>query len=165
VRLWTIHPMHLDAKGLVAVWREALLAQAVLRNKTRGYKHHPQLARFRAHKKPTAAIALYLACILEEAQRRGYNFDATKIVRWRECDRIEETRGQLAHEWEHLRTKLRARSPKDYRRLPARPNTHPLFILIRGSVRDWERVASKAKSARKSARARPSPRPSRRSPS
>ena len=27
MRLWTLHPKYLDAKGLVALWREALLAQ------------------------------------------------------------------------------------------------------------------------------------------
>jgi len=46
MRLWTLHPKYLDAKGLVALWREALLAQKVLRGKTRGYRHHPQLFRF-----------------------------------------------------------------------------------------------------------------------
>jgi hypothetical protein len=39
--------MYLDGRGLVALWREALLAQAVLRGRTRGYRH-PQLARFRS---------------------------------------------------------------------------------------------------------------------
>jgi hypothetical protein len=43
MRLWSLHPQYLDPQGLVALWREALLAQAVLRGKTRGYKHHPQL--------------------------------------------------------------------------------------------------------------------------
>lgn len=31
-----MHPRYLDAKGLVALWREALLVQAVLRGETRG---------------------------------------------------------------------------------------------------------------------------------
>ncbi|HEU5178767.1 MAG TPA: pyrimidine dimer DNA glycosylase/endonuclease V, partial [Burkholderiales bacterium] len=31
MRLWSLHPKYLDARGLVALWREALLAQAVLR--------------------------------------------------------------------------------------------------------------------------------------
>jgi hypothetical protein len=50
MRLWTIHPRYLDSQGLVALWREALLARAVLRGETRGYRHHPQLIRFRAHR-------------------------------------------------------------------------------------------------------------------
>jgi hypothetical protein len=133
--------MYLDAKGLVAVWREGLLAQAVLRGKTRGYRHHPQLARFRAHARPTAAIAMYLAGVLEEAHKRGYRFDGTKIGRWRACDRIEETRGQLAHEWQHLRKKLRVRCPAKYREHAARrmPSAHPLFIVVAGEVREWEK--------------------------
>ncbi|MDI6747818.1 MAG: pyrimidine dimer DNA glycosylase/endonuclease V [Rhodocyclaceae bacterium] len=41
MRLWTLHPRYLDARGLVALWREARLAQAVLGGKTRGYTHTP----------------------------------------------------------------------------------------------------------------------------
>ena len=37
MRLWTLHPKYLDPQGLVALWREALLARAVLQGKTRGY--------------------------------------------------------------------------------------------------------------------------------
>jgi hypothetical protein len=37
MRLWTLHPRYLDSQGLVALWREGLLAQAVLRNRTRGF--------------------------------------------------------------------------------------------------------------------------------
>ena len=74
MRLWTLHPTHLDAKGLVALWREALLAQKVLRGGTKGYRHHPQLRRFSAVTDPPAALAAYLTAVHEEATRRGYNF-------------------------------------------------------------------------------------------
>ena len=30
MRLWSLSPRYLDVKGLVAVWREGLLADAVL---------------------------------------------------------------------------------------------------------------------------------------
>jgi hypothetical protein len=30
MRLWTLHPQYLDPRGLVALWRVALLAQQVL---------------------------------------------------------------------------------------------------------------------------------------
>jgi hypothetical protein len=33
MRLWSLHPEYLDANGLVALWREALLAQAFLQGK------------------------------------------------------------------------------------------------------------------------------------
>ena len=61
MRLWTVHPKYLDAKGLVALWREALLAQKVLLGKTKGYRHHPQLIRFQAHINPVAAVAAFLS--------------------------------------------------------------------------------------------------------
>ena len=57
MRLWSLHPALLDRAGIVACWRESLLAQAVLAGRTRGYTRHPQLARFRAHPEPTVAIA------------------------------------------------------------------------------------------------------------
>jgi hypothetical protein len=78
MRLWTIHPKHLDAKGLVVLWREALLAQKVLQGRTRGYRHHPQLFRFQALRNPAAALASYLAVVHEESVRRGYHFDRKK---------------------------------------------------------------------------------------
>lgn len=46
MRIWSVHPSLLDAKGLVACWRETLLAQKVLQGLTKGYKNHPQLDRF-----------------------------------------------------------------------------------------------------------------------
>ena len=95
MRLWTVHPRYFDPKGLVAAWREALLAQKVLRGATRGYRHHPQLARFQAQEDPVAAIATFLAGIADEAQRRGYRFDTTKISPRRLHARLPETDGQL----------------------------------------------------------------------
>ena len=79
MRLWTIQPRYLDTKGLLAAWREALLAQQVLQHKTRGYRNHPQLQRFRACQNPAASIARYLRGIHDEAVARSYNFDSTKI--------------------------------------------------------------------------------------
>lgn len=142
MRLWTLHPRYLDARGLVAAWREALLAQKVLLGSTRGYVHHPQLARFRSHRSPVGAIAAFLSGIADEARKRGYRFDASKIARRRSQSRIRETRGQLLHEWKHLRAKLRARAPQIYRRLRRvkTPEAHPLFRIVPGEIRDWERI-------------------------
>ena len=144
MRLWTLHPRYLDARGLVAAWREALLAQKVLRGATRGYTRHPQLARFRSQGRPVAAIAAFLAGIAEEARRRGYRFDGRKIARGRMKARMRETRGQLLYEWRHLRAKLRARSPRTYRlfRSVKVPDAHPLFRIVEGGVKDWEKTRS-----------------------
>ncbi len=144
MRLWTVHPRYLDAKGLVALWREALLAKAVLEGKTKGYRNHPQLVRFRAHQQPVAAVCEYLRCVLAEATRRGYSFDATKIPAQPEpVAAIAETSGQLDYEWQHLRAKLALRDPErlaSYRAIE-RPDPHPLFTLVPGGVRNWEVVA------------------------
>ncbi|MGA3006762.1 MAG: pyrimidine dimer DNA glycosylase/endonuclease V [Opitutaceae bacterium] len=141
MRLWTLHPRYLDAKGLVAAWREGLLAQKVLAGGTRGYVNHPQLARFRAQARPGPAIATFLSGLAGEAQRRGYHFDATKISKPKFSGRINETRGQLLYEWKHLRTKLRIRAPELYRKFKdlSCPKPHPLFRIVPGAVRDWER--------------------------
>jgi hypothetical protein len=141
MRLWTIHPRHLDAKGLVALWREALLAQKVLQGRTRGYKHHPQLKRFLATPRPVAAVATYLVAVHQEALRRGYEFDESKIASLKFRGRIAETRGQLRYEWNHLKRKLRDRAPAHHRICAAllSPDPHPLFRIVNGPIREWEK--------------------------
>jgi len=142
MRLWTIHPRYLDSKGLVAAWREALLAQKALAGGTKGYRHHPQLARFQAQPDPSAAIATFLAGLADEAQSRGYHFDATKISSARVTAKIPETNGQLLYEWTHLKAKLRMRAPELSRKFRSlkRPEPHPLFRIVAGKVREWEKV-------------------------
>lgn len=141
MRLWSLHPSCLDARGLVAVWREGLLARAVLRGGTRGYRHHPQLVRFRRHPSPVSAINHYLSAILEEARGRGYAFDARKIGPVRDRARMLVTTGQLEFELAHLRTKIATRAPSELVRLPDRSTllAHPLFDVSEGPVADWER--------------------------
>jgi hypothetical protein len=142
MRLWTLHPKYLDAKGIVALWREALLAQKVLQGATRGYKHHPQLLRFLETKNPPAALATYLKAVQEEAVRRDYKFDASKIGAQRSRGKIKETRGQLLYEWAHLKRKLKHRDPQRLREFASVkiPAPHPLFKIVPGKVRDWEKV-------------------------
>ena len=141
MRLWTIHPKFLDKQGLSGLWRESLLAQKVLRNETKGYKNHPQLKRFKEHDKPLEAIAFYLKMIYNEACDRGYNFDVSKIPEYGVMHDIEETDGQLQYEYEHLKRKLCLRSPKVYDRIKhEKPVPHPLFRIIEGGIREWEKV-------------------------
>jgi hypothetical protein len=141
VRLWSLHPRYLDARGLVALWREALLAQAVLRGRTKGYRHHPQLGRFRAQRDPAAAIGGYLRTVSDEAAARGYRFDRSKISRAGKGIRMRTTRGQLAYEFRHLLGKLRLRDPARHRSLRAieRIVPNPLFTAVPGPVEPWER--------------------------
>lgn len=142
MRLWSLHPQYLDPRGLVALWREALLAQAVLRGETRGYTRHPQLLRFRAAASPEGAIAAYLQAVYADARRRGYAFDASKIATAAGCEPLTVTEGQLAYEWAHLVAKLRLRAPLWLATLepwPA-PVPHPLFHLVPGPLAPWERV-------------------------
>lgn len=145
MRLWSLHPRYLDPQGLVALWREALLARAVLRGDTRGYTRHPQLERFRAHAHPRLAINAYLAAVHDEATRRGYAFDRSKIGPVRPVDRVPVSSGQLAHEWLHLQRKLATRSPSQLARWDgvATPACHPLFHRRPGPVASWERASSK----------------------
>ena len=144
MRLWSLHPKYLDSRGLVALWREALLAQAVLRGETRGYRHHPQLDRFRSTASPVRSIAVYLRAVHDEATRRGYHFDGRKIGRGGDVPRIAATRGQLDYEWKHLRAKLRRRDPAWLKALGPipRPGSHPLFRVVAGGVASWEVVRS-----------------------
>jgi hypothetical protein len=142
MRLWTLHPKYLDPQGLVAAWREALLAKAVLLGRTRGYRSHPQLTRFHAARRPLAALNSYLLAIHEEARRRGYTFDARKLGRARDPRLLPATTGQVDHEWRHLRAKLRRRHPgwlARWRNVTV-PDTHPSFRLRAGPIAPWERT-------------------------
>ena len=103
MRIRTIHPKYLDPQGLVALWRETLLARAVLRGETRGYRHHPQLYRFQTHATPRSAVNAYLASVLLEADSRGYSFNRGKVGPVRGRIQLECTTGQLRYEWRHLR--------------------------------------------------------------
>ncbi len=142
MRIWSLHPSQLDRAGLVACWRETLLAQAVLTGRTRGYQNHPQLVRFRADAEPLAAVGSYLSGIAAEARARGYNFDAGRILEpGLLAGRIPVTQGQLDYEWQHLGAKLQRRSPDDAQRwADAEPAPHPLFFVQDGPVEAWERV-------------------------
>lgn len=125
----------------MALWREALLARAVLQGSTRGYRHHPQLTRFFAHEEPVACINRYLSAVHAEACERGYAFDETKLVRPIADVRMTETTGQLAAEWDHLLSKLGVRRPERHRELAdiRHPDAHPLFRIVAGTRREWER--------------------------
>lgn len=145
MRLWSIHPSYLDWKGLGANWREGLLAQAVLLGRTKGWGNHPQLERFRRHPEPFAAIGFYLLKVQEEATKRGYRYDQSKIVEPREdVLRIEITSDQIRYEIEILKARLSVRAPKKHAELiemenePSFPRPHPIFRVVDGDVEPWE---------------------------
>ena len=142
MRLWTLHPKYLDAPGLVALWREALLAREVIRGRTQGYRRHPQLLRFRSCASPRTAINRYLALVYAEARSRGYSFDKSKLGRVGSGQRIPATDGQLQYEWRWLQSKLRQRSPSVHRSHldVSRPDAHPLFLVTPGPIAEWEHV-------------------------
>ncbi len=141
MRLWSLNPKYLDPQGLVALWRETLLAQAVLRGETRGYRNHPQLDRFKQQSAPLSAISLYLQAIHAEAESRGYSFDKSKIRPARKAVVLTVTSGQIEYEWGHLLAKLKVRNPALYRkwRETISPERHPLFKVCAGEIESWER--------------------------
>lgn len=140
MRLWSIHPKYLDTRGLVALWREALLAQEVLKTEMKGYRRHPQLMRFRAQPSPVPFNAEYLKAVDAESVERGFRFDAGKIERDGTADQIDVPHGRIDFEWRHLTKKLEMRAPKSLERQLATsaPLIHPLFRLVPGGVADWE---------------------------
>jgi hypothetical protein len=124
-----LHTKYLDRQGLLALWREAFLAQKVLQNRTRGYRHHPQLLRWKAQSDPEAAIAAYLRGVHAEASARGYAFDENKIAARKASPRIRCQRGQLTYELNHLKAKLQRRDRERFlahERLKS-PQAHPLI--------------------------------------
>lgn len=140
MRIWSLSPDQLDRVGLVACWRETLLAQAVLAGRTRGYTRHPQLERFREAPHPLDTVGAYLAGLADEADARGYRFDRSRIDRPAGTpSRLEVTTGQLALEREHLAAKLAVRAPEAAVRLTLPVRAHPLFDVVEGPVASWER--------------------------
>lgn len=146
MRLWSLNPKYLDRQGLIALWREGLLAKNVLEGKTKGYKNHPQLERFKKSSDPIKYINYYLSVVRKEALNRGYNFSAEKII---EIESLEEkvtiTEGQLAYEFKHLSRKLEKRDPKKGGELKKidKIELHKMFISAPGEIEDWEKIDKK----------------------
>ena len=140
MRIWSLHPEYLDVKGLVALWRETLLAKQVLEGKTKGYKNHPQLNRFKKSARSLDAINQYLITVFEEATNRNYNFDKQKINWDAGKIKLAVTQGQLDYEAKHLLQKLKQRDPKKYSELKSVTTfkVNPLFKVIAGGVEEWE---------------------------
>ena len=144
MRLWSLHPKYLDSKGLVAVWREALLAKNVLLGKTKGYVNHPQLTRFRNSEEPINYINLYLSNIYNESLVRGYVFDKSKFTI---CSNlvtrpINITSGQVEYEWLHLLNKLKERERDKYEQIKSEKEIklNSVFEMVQGPVEKWEKV-------------------------
>ncbi len=141
MRIWTLHPQYLDVKGLTAAWREGLLAVKVLRGETKGYRNHPQLTRFRVLADPAGAMTAYLSIVCDEAERRGYRFERSKLNGPAQFT-LEATDGQLQYEWQHLLHKLEVRDSSRHAALQAvgSPLPHPFFTIKPGPIEPWERV-------------------------
>jgi hypothetical protein len=141
MRLWSLHPKYLDTKGLVALWRETLLAKAVLKGKTKGYTQHPQLQRFKEDPNPVDRIDEYLSGIYLESVERNYHFDREKINWQYTPSKILVTSGQIAFERAHLLSKLRLRDPKRYNEIfkMDQLEAHTLFKTMNGGIEKWEK--------------------------
>ena len=148
MRLWSISPVYLDPAGLVALWRESLLALHVLRGETRGYRNHPQLERFKMTDDPVRAIGEYLHAVADEADIRGYRFDRERIIGHTtppssRMPAVPVTSGQIDFERAHLMKKLRIRDPRWLEGHPLpQPDTlliHPSFKSIEGPIAERER--------------------------
>ncbi len=140
MRIWSIHPKYLDAKGLVALWRETLLAKNVLENKTKGYKNHPQLIRFKNANDPLHAINQYLAEVHKEASNRHYNFNSEKIDWKFNKIKIDVSTKQLEYEFAHLLKKLQIRDIEKYKKIKNTKQIEPaeIFNIVKGEIADWE---------------------------
>jgi len=142
MRIWSIHPRYLDWMGLGAQWREGLLAQKVVQGKTKGWRNHPQLNRFKEHREPLKAAGFYLREIHIESIRRGYNYNYSKILYPVESvDKIALNRGQLQYEFEILQERLSKRTPSKFveNRDTVVVEPHPLFIVREGPPEPWEK--------------------------
>ena len=128
----------------MTLWRETLLAKHVLEGRTKGYKNHPQLNRFKAAAKPTHAVNQYLSVVYNEALERGYNFTREKIDwKFKPCI-MPVNKGQIEYEKAHLLNKLKTRDKEKYLEVKAlkQVEIHPLFKPVKGDVEDWEIITA-----------------------
>lgn len=142
MRLWSLHPSYLDSIGLIALWREGLLARKVLLGQTKGYTRHPQLIRFREAGNPIQTIDTYLKAVHDESVCRGYHFDLSKISpSENQLPSLLLPDKQLEYEFRRLLKKLKKRSPQQYSLLQQAVAIlpHPLFQVISGDVSPWEK--------------------------
>ena len=141
MRLWSLHPKYLDKLGLLGLWRESLLAQKVLLGKTKGYKNHSQLIRFKRTNDPVLYIGTYLYYVYLEGKKRGYNFNEDKIIKYDLHLKMPVTIGQINFEFHHLLEKLKVRDNKKYEEIKnekiIEPN--PIFYIIDGDIEEWEK--------------------------
>lgn len=140
MRLWTIHPSHLDRAGLLACWREGLLARRVRASTVPiGYANHPQLHRW----PDVATLDAYLHGLVDEAEVRGYRFDRTKLGARINTSPIPVSTGQVDFEAGRLVSKMWARGGRP--RAPLSPGAiqvHPIFTIYSSDkVEEWERGA------------------------
>ncbi len=144
MRIWSINLGWLDSIGIVALWRESLLARKVLEGNTKGYTNHPQLYRFKSSENPLACIETYLYYVLEEAKKRGFGFDGGKIKESivDKSIKIPVAQGQLDYELELLKFKLKKRSPEYYAKIASTNKGEPnrMFVSHSGKIEDWEKV-------------------------
>ena len=148
MRLWSLSPKYLDRQGLLAVWREGLLAKKVLEGRTEGYKNHPQLTRFKEQEKPADHISSYLHSVYEEAVCRGYKFNLEKAGRLKKnLKDIKVSSGQIEYEFAHLLKKLAKRDKGRYNDLKGLVKLipHPSFKIRKGGIESWEKAAEKIK--------------------
>ncbi len=142
MRIWSLHPKYLDTKGLVALWRETLLAKNVLEGKTKGYKNHPQLMRFKNSDNPLQVINQYLSVVYEDSLNRGYHFNKAKFNTNFNPRILTVSKEQIKYEMQHLLKKLKNRDLQKYNALNNQNTieSHPLFKIIEGEIEEWEIV-------------------------
>lgn len=119
-----------------------MLALEVLKGNTKGYRHHPQLDRFRAEREPVESMKCYLRHIYQESIERGYHFNPGKIADTKQVPLLKVTSGQLSYELKHLKGKLRIRNPSMLKKLKGIdiPEPHPLLRIVAGDIEEWESV-------------------------
>lgn len=142
MRLRSIHPSYLDRQWLLAVRREWLLAKKVLAGKTKWYTQHPQLQRFKMQKNPDKYIDTYLYHIHEEAKKRWYVFDESKINHSKVQSKISIAEWQIIYEFQRLQSKLKMRTPDKHKQNQKEKSIqlHPLFMQISWPIASREKI-------------------------
>lgn len=142
MRIWSIHPVNLDTKGLCGAWRE-LLGAIKSCDPSVGYSRHSQLIRWRnatdSIEMMRNALAHYGLTLYQEAKRRKYHFNVNKLKPYLIAPKpiLPVNVGQFEYEWEFLRKKCLTRNP-DW--VMIKKEVNPMFVLRDGGIEPWEHI-------------------------
>ncbi len=149
MKLWSLHPRHMDHTRLLALWRTALAARDIIEGRASDYRVDRSIYRFMGRLDSDRAINTYIYYIWLEAKGRGYRFAREEALKKELIDteiKIPVTSGQLLFEAWKLLTKISQTNPDWISRLAIEKcfEANPVFRVVEGLPDPREKISRTA---------------------